>query len=155
MPQDVYLLLYKKYLHCNFPNTSFRECNLELPTETATNYFSLTDLLSCRRTMVDERTRQISEKSAEKARQESERMESKKQTSQKICQKERERQEKAETWKHSRIEAMRERRTQHEEMEDSYERAAQEHESQRLVRDDNKKINFPAGIYVLFFAISP
>lgn len=86
--------------------------------------------------MVDERTRQISEKSAEKARQESERMDSKKQSSEKICQKERERQEKAETWKHSRIEAMRERRTQHEEMENSYERAAQEQESQRLVRVD-------------------
>ena len=86
--------------------------------------------------MVDERTRQISEKSAERVRQESERMESKRQTSEKICQKERKRQEKAETWKHSRIEAMKERRTQHEEMENSYERAAQEHESQRLVRDD-------------------
>ena len=87
-----------------------------------------------RRKMVDERTRQISDKSAEKARQESDRMDSKKQSSEKICQKERERQEKAETWKHSRIEAMRERRTQHEEMENSYERAAQEQESQRLVR---------------------
>lgn len=87
----------------------------------------------CRK-MVDERTRQISEKSAEKARQESERMDSKKQSSERICQKERERQEKAETWKHSRIEAMRERRTQHQEMENSYERAAQEQESQRLVR---------------------
>jgi len=85
-----------------------------------------------RRKMVDERTRQISDKSAEKARQESDRMDSKKQSSEKICQKERERQEKAETWKHSRIEAMRERRTQHEEMENSYERAAQEQESQRL-----------------------
>lgn len=84
--------------------------------------------------MVDERTRQISEKSAEKARQESERLDSKKQSSERICQKERERQEKAETWKHSRIEAMRERRTQHQEMENSYERAAQEQESQRLVR---------------------
>lgn len=88
---------------------------------------------SCRK-MVDERTRQISEKTAEKVRQESERMDSKKQSSEKICQKERERQEKAETWKHSRIEAMRERRTQYEEMENSYERAAQEQESQRLVR---------------------
>ena len=90
--------------------------------------------------MVGERTRQISEKSAEKARQESERMEGKRQTSEKICQKERERQEKAETWKHSRIEAMRERRTHHEEMENSYERAAHEHESQRLVRVKRSQI---------------
>jgi len=101
--------------------------------QTLTKDATSDDSLFCRK-MVDERTRQISEKSAEKARQESERMDSKKQSSEKICQKERERQEKAETWKHSRIEAMRERRTQHDEMENSYERAAQEQESQRLVR---------------------
>ena len=100
---------------------------------TVTKNATFDDSLSCRK-MVDERTRQISEKSAEKARQESDRMDSKRQSSEKICQKERERQEKAETWKHSRIEAMRERRTQHQEMENSYERAAQEQESQRLVR---------------------
>lgn len=103
---------------------------------------------SCRK-MVDERTRQIFEKTAEKVRQESERMDSKKQSSEKICQKERERQEKAETWKHSRIEAMRERRTQYEEMENSYERAAQEQESQRLVRVLKslpvKEIEIPRG----------
>ncbi|KAJ7333601.1 hypothetical protein OS493_017143 [Desmophyllum pertusum] len=84
------------------------------------------------RKMVGERTRQISEQSAEKARQDGERMESKRQSSDKICEKERARQDKADTWKHSRIEAMKERRTQHDEMENSYERAAQEHESQRL-----------------------
>lgn len=114
----------------------------ERVTATVTSNDSLTVTLCCRK-MVDERTRQISEKSAERARQEGERMESKRQTSEKICQKERERQEKAEIWKHSRIEAMRERRTQHEEMENSYERAAKEHESQRIVREDNKKIDFP------------
>lgn len=90
----------------------------------------------CRK-KVDERTRQISEQSAEKARQESQRMEHKKQSTEKVCKKEQERQEKAETWKYSRIEAMKERRTQHEEMENSYERAAQEQESQRLVSVGN------------------
>ena len=88
--------------------------------------------------MVDERHRQLVEHSAEKARREGERMESKRQSSEKVCQKERDRQEKAETWKHERIEAMKERRTQHQEMENSYERAAQEHESQRLVSDQEK-----------------
>ena len=87
------------------------------------------------RKMVDERHRQLVEHSAEKARREGERMESKRQSSEKVCQKERDRQEKAETWKHERIEAMKERRTQHQEMENSYERAAQEQESQRLVSD--------------------
>ena len=87
--------------------------------------------------MVDERNRQVVELSAEKARQQSERAESKRQTSEKICKKERDRQETAETWKHSRIEAMKERRAQHDDMENSYERAAQEHESQRLVRNEN------------------
>lgn len=86
----------------------------------------------CRK-MVDERHRQLTEQSAERARQESERMESKRQATENVCKKEQERQEKAETWKHSRIEAIKERRIQHEEMENSYERAAQEHESQRLV----------------------
>ena len=85
--------------------------------------------------MVDERHRQLVEHSAEKARREGERMESKRQSSERVCQKERDRQEKAETWKHGRIEAMKERRTQHQEMENSYERAAQEQESQRLVSD--------------------
>ena len=107
----------------------FNQGICETVTKDATN----DDSLFCRK-MVDERTRQISEKSAEKVRQESERMESKKLSSEKVCQKERERQEKAETCKHSRIEAMRDRRTQHEEMENSYERAAQQQESQRLVR---------------------
>ena len=85
--------------------------------------------------MVDERHRQLVEHSAEKARREGERMESKRQSSERVCQKERDRQEKAETWKHGRIEAMKERRTQHQEMENSYERAAQEQKSQRLVSD--------------------
>jgi len=84
------------------------------------------------RKMVDERNRQLVEQSAEKARQEGDRMESKRQASEKVCKKERDRQEKAETWKHSRIEAMKERRAQHEEMVNSYERAAQDNESQRL-----------------------
>ena len=85
--------------------------------------------------MVDERHRQLTEQSAEKARQESERMESKRQATENVCKKEQERQEKAETWKYSRVEAIKERRIKHEEMENSYERAAQEHESQRLVRN--------------------
>lgn len=84
------------------------------------------------RKMVDERNRQVVEQAAEKARQQSERAKSKRQASEKICKKERDRQEKAETWKHSRMEAMKERRAQHDEMENSYERAAQDHESQRL-----------------------
>ena len=96
----------------------------------------------CRK-MVDDRNRQLVEQSAEKTRQESDRMEGKRQATEKVCQKERERQEKAETWKHSRIETMKERRTQHEEMENSYERAAQEYESQRLVSNERN----PSTLY--------
>lgn len=92
-------------------------------------------LAVCRK-IVDDRNRQLVELSAEKTRQQSDRMEGKRQATEKVCQKERERQEKAETWKHSRIEAMKERRTQHEQMENSYERAAQEYESQRLVSNE-------------------
>lgn len=99
-------------------------------------------LFHCRK-KVDERTRQISEQSAEKARQESQRMEHKRQSTERVCKKEQERQEKADTWKQSRIEAMKERRTQHEEMENSYERAAQEQESQRLVSVESKRLINP------------
>ena len=65
-------------------------------------------------------------------------MEFKKQASEKVCRKENDRQEKAENWKHARIDAMKERRAKHEEMEQGYEKAAQEYKANREVSVDSR-----------------
>ena len=84
------------------------------------------------------RNAQIAEQSATKAKQEASRMEFKKQASEKVCRKENDRQEKVENWKHARIGAMKERRAKHEEMEQGYEKAAQEYKANREVSVDSR-----------------
>ena len=94
------------------------------------------------RRSTEERNRKIAEQSAEKAKQSSDRAEFKKKESEKVCRKERERQEKAEEWKYARVEAMKTRREQHEEMDKSYEKAAQEYQS-------NKEVSVESCVYSL------